>query len=40
MGGSLRGAGRWVAVFALFRSIGALEWYEFDVSREEEGDDG
>lgn len=37
---NLRGACRCVAVFALFRSIGTLEWYEFDVSLEEEGDDG
>ncbi|EDO04234.1 hypothetical protein SS1G_06717 [Sclerotinia sclerotiorum 1980 UF-70] len=40
LGGNLFGAGRGVPVFALFRSIGALEWYEFEVSLEEEGDDG
>lgn len=41
LAGILRGSGRCeVAVFARFRRIGALEWYEFEVSLEEEGDDG
>jgi len=40
LAGNLRVTGRCVAVFALFRNIGALELYEFEVSLEEEGDDG